>query len=183
MIANTPTAWDERAQAPSAWQAALWSERGQTQRFLAVLRALELQPGERLLDYGCGIGRFCEFLPEGVHYQGFDWSEEMMKRARTQYPHGSFIPLYPTAGFDHIVCIGTFNLADNWSREQTWGKLEELWKMARSTLVVSLYRGEDPDSLRYDPVSAAVFAETLGCTRCTIETGYLPNDLLLVLRR
>ena len=140
-LLNTPTAWDERAAEPESWRAAMWSKAGQEARFEAVLRRLQLRDGQTLLDYGCGTGRFQEWLPDGIHYYGHDWSRVMRERARTS--GATILRRLDELTFDHVVVIGTFNLAHSWSKERTWAELEKLWKRARRSMVVCLYRGID----------------------------------------
>ena len=45
---------------------------------------LRLQPGQRVLDIGCGPGDILAFLP-AVHYVGYDISEDYIARARQRF--------------------------------------------------------------------------------------------------
>lgn len=183
-IANTPQAWSDRARLATSHEAALWSEGGQTCRFQAVLRHLHLRKTDTLLDFGCGTGRFSEFLPRGVSYHGLDWSEDMRERAAFDHPQAVVLDRLPESAFDHTVVIGTFNLAANWSKSQTWKQLKKLWDDAtKRSLVVSVYRGGDPNCLCYQPVDLADFAKRMNCTTFAIDATYLANDLLLALYR
>lgn len=184
LLSNSPRAWDKRAAGATSWEAALWSEGGQTRRFLAVLRHLALREGDTLLDYGCGTGRLCEFLPEDVAYSGLDWSEQMRKRVALEHPRARVLAELPDLIYDHVVCVGTFNLAEGWTKERTYAELATLWAQhTRRTLVVSLYRGDDSSCIRYTPEDAAEFARRLGCATFAIDCTYLENDLLLEMRR
>lgn len=52
---------------------------------------LFVKPGQRVLDVGCGYGRFYQtFKKAGAIYHGVDFSEEMIKLARTKNPDGNF---------------------------------------------------------------------------------------------
>lgn len=101
-------------------------------RFSAVLNHLEwagLEPGDVVLDWGCGTGAFSEMLPDGVTYIGADISPAMIDRARQKHPGRQFYLLPSYEGYDseswrashvinyeipgpidHIVAIGTWNL-------------------------------------------------------------------------
>ena len=61
----------------------LWLPRGIRER---AVRKLDLQPGERVLEVGCGTGRNLKYLEAVVgsdgHIFGVDLSEEMLDRAR-----------------------------------------------------------------------------------------------------
>ena len=162
----------------------MWSEGGQTRRFLAVLDHLDLRDGDTLLDFGCGTGRFSEFLPHAVSYHGLDWSQEMRERVALEHPRACVLGELPELIFDHIVCIGPFNLADGWSKEQTYAQLADLWNgYTRRSLVASLYRGHDPACIRYEPEDVAEMARRLGCATFALDCRYLENDLLLELQR
>lgn len=185
---NTPASWDERARVePSSWQAASWSRDGQLKRFDAVYSLLlsRYREDDTVLDYGCGTGEFIRFC-QTAQYVGFDWSREMRERARREHPRATIVDALDDDDrfvFDHVVCIGPFNLADNWSKEQTWETLEELWTTHTGrSLVVSLFRerGQTPSSmLAYSPVETVAFAESIGCTAFRLVTDHLPNDLIL----
>lgn len=179
MTANTPEAWSERAHIPEAWSAALWSEFGQTQRFLAALRHLALREGDTLLDFGCGSGRFCEFLPQSVTYYAYDWSEGMRERVRRDHPRAWVLDEMPDMTFDHVVAIGPFNLSANWTKRKTWDCLDGLWSLTERTLVVSLYTGHDPDCLSY---SIGEVVCEIPSSHFIVDTGYLDNDLMVVVR-
>ncbi|MGA3324794.1 MAG: class I SAM-dependent methyltransferase [Terriglobia bacterium] len=82
-----------------------------TRRLAAeVLRA---QPGQRVLDVGCGPGRLLAFLPD-VSYVGIDASASYLATARARFPQSRFEQLdlegdcstFPDRDFDLIVAIG-----------------------------------------------------------------------------
>jgi len=184
LVENSPRAWSERALRPASWEAALWSEGGQTRRFLAVLRHLELREDDTLLDFGCGSGRFCEFLPPAVLYHGYDWAPGMLDRMVHEHPRARPLESLPNDLFDFVVAIGPFNLADGWTKERTWERVSELWtEHTRQALALSVYRGHDATCLRYAPEDLIELARRLGCSTFTLDASYLENDVLVVLRR
>lgn len=162
----------------------MWSEGGQTRRFLAVLRHLGIRDGDTVLDFGCGTGRFCEFLPPAVEYAGYDWAPGMLERMVHEHPRARPLETLPEELFDHVVCVGCFNLADGWSKERTFERVAELWsEQTRRSLALSVYRGWDASCLRYTPEDLAELARRLGCATFTLDASYLENDALVVLRR
>lgn len=57
-----------------------------------VLSLLAPQPGERVLDLGCGTGHLTAKIAEsGARVLGTDVSEEMLAAARKSYPHLEFL--------------------------------------------------------------------------------------------
>jgi trans-aconitate methyltransferase len=180
---NTIPAWDARARAGSVG----WSERSAEIRYRAVHAELEQAEHEWLLDYGCGLGAFADWR-EGPGYVGVDWAPAMLDAAVERHPDCNFAPpgwLWQrnTRRYSAIVAIGTFNLADNWSKEHTQQVLADLWQRCARRIVVSVYAGDDPSCIRYQPDWLAELAHQLDPQTFRIVGGYLPNDLLLVLDR
>lgn len=174
---NTPEAWTERAKDPDPLAAVMWSPTGQLERFHAVISILNQQPGETLLDFGCGTGSLSRYVTSG--YTGYDWSEGMIDRARKDHPEAEFIDKLGTGQYDLVACVGTFNLPG--THESTFTTLTTLWARARRALAVCLYAGEDPDCLIYQPSELLAYAEATAPLWSV--TRYRPNDLLLVLHR
>lgn len=53
---------------------------------------LRVQPGERVLDIGCGPGDILQALPEDVHYVGIDLSPSYIAKAKAKYgSRGTFL--------------------------------------------------------------------------------------------
>lgn len=56
-----------------------------------VLDLLDLQPGEKVLDLGCGTGQLTDLLyQQGGHVIGVDYSADMITAAQEQFPHLTF---------------------------------------------------------------------------------------------
>ena len=183
--ANTPQAWSERARTHTEpWDACGWSREGQYDRLAAVLDELDPQPGETLLDWGCGTGELCSLLLPDVKYHGYDWAKGMVARARREHPGRTFSAVHPPhyRQFDLVACVGPFNLEDGWSKQHTWHTLRHLWDTTGCrSIAVSLYKGDDDRCLRYEEHELHAFGRSLG-------PGYFideirPNDLLFACRR
>lgn len=81
---------------------------------------LRLQPGQRVLDIGCGTGDILQFLPP-VRYVGYDVSPRYIERARRRYGgRGEFhcravgedLPV-PEGGFDVVIAHGLLHHLDD----------------------------------------------------------------------
>ena len=76
----------------------------------------QITPGSRVLDLGCGNGRFYELLKEKeVSYLGVDQSKELIEEAKEKYKEASFIqadalnlPLEKES-FDYVISIAVFH--------------------------------------------------------------------------
>ncbi|HEX4521648.1 MAG TPA: class I SAM-dependent methyltransferase [Gaiellaceae bacterium] len=179
-IANTPAAWSSRAAKPPL-EAVGWTASGQTDRFDAVMKALDPKSGDTLLDFGCGLGDLADWVEDDVAYHGCDWAHAMVNRAQAAHPDRKFHHVKPGRMFDLVAVIGTFNLADNWSKALTFQTLRGLWDGCERVMAVSVYHGTDPRCIRYEPADLATFAA--GEARSFTVERYRSNDLLLVMRR
>jgi SAM-dependent methyltransferase len=75
------------------WDAGLYDDRHSFVWKLAigVLELLNAQPGERILDLGCGTGHLTAKIAEtGAHAVGVDRSPEMIRQAKEKYPSLKF---------------------------------------------------------------------------------------------
>jgi trans-aconitate methyltransferase len=76
------------------WDAGLYDERHAFvwKHGAALVELLAPQPGERILDLGCGTGHLTARLAEsGATAVGLDHSAEMLGQARSAYPHLEFV--------------------------------------------------------------------------------------------
>lgn len=180
---NTPEAWSARAETEAtSWGAAGWTEDSQRDRILKVLEALDPQPHELLIDYGSGTGELCAYLPHSVYYLGVDTARGMVARARREHPGRDFQTWEPQPLRAHLIaCVGTWNLADNWSKGKTYAALRRLWDASGRMLVASLYAGDDPRCLIYTEGELEAFASR-EAYNWTVER-WRDNDLLMVLDR
>lgn len=178
--------WDGLAlTAPTPWEAALWSQRGQITRMDRAAHYLDLTPGDNLLDFGCGTGFYTNWIPQGANYVGVDSSMAMVERATREHPgyafmDSRFMRMQPL-DYTHILVMGTLNMESDFTMQRAINKLQELWDLEPKVLVASLYHGTDERNLQFDPSFLATMAD--GIASQWIVDHYLPNDLMLVLRK
>jgi len=87
---------------PGAWDAARYQDKHSfVWRYGAnLLELLAAQPGERILDLGCGTGQLtAEIARSGAQVLGLDNSADMLADARRNYPELAFV-LADASGFD-----------------------------------------------------------------------------------
>ena len=97
------------------WKNATTLEEAQAAKLDLICRKLQLEPGMRVLDIGCGWGSFMAYAAEhyGVECVGVTISREQADLARKKYPD---LPLEfrlqdyrdVTETFDRIVSVGMF---------------------------------------------------------------------------
>lgn len=169
-------------------------------RFTAVLKHLEivgLAPGDVVLDWGCGTGKFSEMLPQGVTYIGADISPALIERAKVEHPERQFFLVDDGADWElpepcaHVVAIGTWNLPNEdiagWA--QAACHLEEvagLFAHATKSFVGSfLAEGAAEDSeiehVTYPAVYLIDVAERVKARWC-LDHSHRDNDYILRLQ-
>jgi SAM-dependent methyltransferase len=111
------TSWEPLAEWYAGWVGKNGSEHHRRLALPAVLELLQLRPGERLLDLGCGPAVLAPHVAEaGCHYTGVDLSERMVGYARKHHGrHGRFLvgdvselhtlPGLRAAAFDAVVFL------------------------------------------------------------------------------
>ena len=87
------TDWDPLARWYDGWVGESGSKHHRLLAIPTLLDLVEIQPGETLLDVGCGQGAFSGYVIEaGGKYSGVDLSEEMIRIARTRFrDRGTFL--------------------------------------------------------------------------------------------
>jgi SAM-dependent methyltransferase len=97
----------------------------------------EIKPGEKVLDFGCGMGRILEYdLFLNADYYGVDISSEMIKKARQKWknrPHTNFyfydgISLFfEHETFDYVISTWVFqHIIEDDKLEKLIGELVKL---------------------------------------------------------
>jgi ubiquinone/menaquinone biosynthesis C-methylase UbiE len=88
---HPPTSWEESAE----WYDRIVGEKGHFYHeqlvFPKVLKLLDLTPGSRLVDLGCGQGAFSAVLPHEVTYLGLDISPALIGMAKKRFPKRQFL--------------------------------------------------------------------------------------------
>ena len=85
-------------------------------RHTVIVDKFDPQPGERLLDIGCGLGQVLGIAASrGAVVSGIDSSPAMVERARRKVPQATFevapaedIP-FPDDSFDLVTAVATFH--------------------------------------------------------------------------
>jgi SAM-dependent methyltransferase len=102
---------------PSDWAL---SEDQQTPTYVAALARVDLRPGQRVLDIGCGVGAFLRLVTDrGARAYGLDASEALIGLARTRVPDADLrvgemeaLP-YEEDGFDLVTGFNSFFFAND----------------------------------------------------------------------
>lgn len=128
---------------PAEYEAWYHTPRGRwvsDSEFRLLTRLLQPQPGQRLLDVGCGTGHFTRrFAGLGLHTTGIDIDPQMIAFARGQdsrseYLTGSMNTLpFANGAFEHVTAITSLCFVEDYAPA-----LREMWRVCRGTLCLGL---------------------------------------------
>ncbi|UQA58979.1 SAM-dependent methyltransferase [Polyangium aurulentum] len=152
-------------------------ETAQRRKFARIQAKLAIQPGERVLDVGCGWGSNLLYLAEhtGGHFFGITLSErqrdEALRRARAsgvedrvriEVRHVEDLALEP-ASFDAILFSGSIVHMHN--REAVHGMVGRLLKPSGRLLISDCYYPAESRGDRESSATQYIFVEALGYCR------------------
>ena len=177
---------------------ALLTPKGRQEERFGLL-AEYLSSGDRILDFGCGLGYLYEYLQQHTTvdftYHGVDLSEEFITTCDSKFandPNCSFELIdpesIPSDKFDIVFCSGVFNINYSSNREShieyVYGKLEELFARTERLLVTDFlspnvdYQQEDSFHVEYG--SLLDFCQTKLSRRWLLRHDVLPYEVTLL---
>jgi ubiquinone/menaquinone biosynthesis C-methylase UbiE len=108
-----------------------------------VSKVLDETVGDRVLDVGCGVGRYAHFYQTmPVQYLGVDSSESMLAVARERYPHmrfevGDVYGLDSLPMFDTVIAIALLIHMPN-----VEDAVRQMWSVAGQCLMMTVTMSE-----------------------------------------
>lgn len=105
----------------------------------SALKGLDVKPGERILDVGCGIGMNGSFSGRGIRYVGIDLDHRMLRYAARRHHQGAFlqvrIPRLPfrSKSFDKALVVNVFH---HLSDEEAGGLCQELERLVTGLILI-----------------------------------------------
>jgi len=120
----------------------------------AVLQALKLKPGDRVLEVGVGTGISLPLYPRDVRITGIDVSREMLERARARVARAKLPNVdallemdaenmaFPDASFDKVVAMYVVSVVPRPAK-----LIEELHRVCRpdgEVFIVNHFQSENP---------------------------------------
>lgn len=141
--------WAQTWEGPHGWGQPVYTH---------VLKSAQVGPGSRLLDCGCGAGRFARLAADrGASVAGLDAATRLIEIARRRVPGGDFrvgdlesLP-WPDGEFDLVTGLSAFQFAEDKVRALT-----EALRVSRGPVAVAV-----PARLAESGI-AAVFAPLAG---------------------
>lgn len=159
--------------------------RSQAAKF-RVLADLDGMRGARLLDVGCGLAHFADYLDEqelGVTYTGVDLSPAMVDLARERRPDLDIRQaniLHEDLGrFDVVVANGIFYLLGDDAPTLMRSLVERMWAHAERALAFNSLSAWATDAeaaeFHADPAETIIWARTL-TPRLVLRHDYHTRD-------
>jgi len=162
-------------------------------RFEKILELGDFQ-GKSVLDVGCGIGGFLDFLRERTitcDFTGIDINPAMIEKARQLHPENTenffvcdIIEEDLDRQFDFVTANGPLNLrfGGNMNMKMTMRLIEQMVKLARTGIVITmtsaLTRKPNDQTFYYSPQE--ILTETFKfCVNVRLDHTYLPHDFAL----
>lgn len=162
-------------------------------RFEKILELGDFQ-GKSVLDVGCGIGGFLDFLGEkGItcNFTGIDINPGMIEKARERHPEikenffvCDIIEEDLDRQYDWVTSNGPLNLKfdGTMNMDMTMRLIEQMYKLARTgiaiTMTSALTRKPNEATFYYSPQE--ILTETFKfCSNMRFDHTYLPHDFTL----
>ncbi len=176
----------------SPW-ALYWSNREVQERRFLLLFEVGIQPGQSLLDVGCGFGDLAVWLERQgcpVDYTGIDLSPDLLAEGRRRHPglrlvEGDLFDLDPAPrAFDWVVLSGTLNrnLGDDGAYARRL--IPRMWDACRLGIAFNLLDARhEPTASRWDlqsfhPEEILTLVRRFA-PRVELRDGYLDNDFTI----
>lgn len=151
-----------------------WGSRESQQKRFEVLAGIGVTKGDRILDVGCGLADFNEWLIEnrpGVEYSGIDLTPGMVERAQARFPNAKILnkTIFDedlTIGpFDYLFASGIFVFRQESPENYLFSTIKMMYCLCIKGLSfnsLSVWAGEkSPNEFYADPVSVINFCKTL----------------------
>ncbi|MEI6222659.1 MAG: methyltransferase domain-containing protein [bacterium] len=169
------------------------SNETQLMRF-AILAEIGNLQGSSILDVGCGLGDFYNFLTNttpDIEYVGIDIVPDFHEGAQKKHPEvrfilGDFLDHTFERSFDYAFASGTFSLGFEVTRETYYEMIGKMFLLSTRGVGFNMlhykFHTNDAPYLTYDPKEVKAFCSTL-TKNIEIVTGYLEHDFTVYLRK
>ena len=173
-----------------------WGSReGQHLRF-KILAGIGLLEGKRILDVGCGLGDFAEWLDQNnirVEYTGLDLTPDLVGQARKNYPERYFFQgsildesLLKGQQFDFVFSSGIFCTYNRDGDAWLKAAVSRMWLLCKEGVAFNSLStwSEVLESDEYyaDPAATLEFCRTL-TPWVAMRHDYHPRDFTIFISR
>lgn len=190
---------NEMADANGLNSKALWGSKESQERRFEVLEKVFLSKSDfSVIDYGCGLGHFYEYLIKkgysNIKYIGVELNERFVEETKNRLPNvqielGSSkkVESLLESGVDYLVSSGIYNLGESEELVQSlfiidYSKFFDLIKMGLAANFLSrMSNKKDEKSIYHNPYSLLKQCEERISKNIVYFHNYLPHDFTIFL--
>ncbi len=162
------------------------SKDSQDKRFKALIDVAQNIFVSNILDVGCGLGHFLDFLlTKGFHgnYTGSDILEEMIAMAKIRHTNSMFevknLSSYSSHSYDYVFMSGIFTLADEKIFKEMVSMAFDVCAKGLAFNSLSTWAPQKEDNEFYaDPLKTLEFCSKL-TPKVVLKHEYLPHDFTI----
>lgn len=176
-----------------------WSSREIQELRFKVLAGIGVEPGDSLLDVGCGFGDFKGWFTKqhgALNYTGIDLSPELLVEAGKRHSgvrffEGDLFEVSSThkdfvgQGFDWVVLSGALNEPLHDESSYAHRMIARMFELCRKGVAFNLLDARHlkaPDLQSHQPEEVLNFCRSLS-PDCTLRDDYLKNDFTIYMRK
>lgn len=170
-----------------------WGSRESQIKRFEILADVGVGQGDSLLDVGCGLADFNEWLSKfrpGVNYSGIDITPEMIVQAKRRFPdvdlsNATIFDIdSPEGTFDYLVASGIFVFRKENPDDYLFSTIKKMFVLCKKGIAfnsLSLWTSARTKEEFYaDPLKTIDFARTL-TSRVVLRHEYHPADFTVYL--
>lgn len=172
------------------------SKKSQYARFDVISGVGDMR-GRSVLDVGCGLGAFYEYLRSrriNADYTGADLCEEMVAGAKklfarsksAKFVAADILEMSSRTRFDFVIASGTFNINLKNNEKLIREVIAKMYQMSRAGVAVSMLSVYADFTEKfyyyYDPAEIFEFCKSI-CKNVALRHDYMPHDFTIFLRK
>lgn len=177
-----------------SYRALDWGSRESQELRFHILSGIADLEGMSILDVGCGLGHFYEWLKaRGLKfsYTGIDIADQMLQQAQKAHPEARFLVGSPSDSsflegetFDYVFASGIFSTYTSQSMAWMQSTIRRMWQWSRRGVAfnsLSTWATErDPHEFYADPLEVAAACQSL-TPWIAVRHDYHPRDFSIYL--
>lgn len=168
-----------------------WGSKESQQKRFAILSDIGDLSSKNVLDVGCGLGDYCEWLKKqfgNVTYHGIDITEAMINEAQRRFPEVEFliasVDKLPDVSFDYVFASGIFTYLGVNPYEQMFFTIKEMFSRASIGVgfnsLCSWVKTKEKHEFYSDPVKVIKYCSSL-TTKLVLRSDYHMGDYTIYL--
>lgn len=176
-----------------------WSSREIQEIRFSILAEIGIEPGDSVLDVGCGFGDFKGWFEKQrgtLNYSGIDLSPDLLTEAGKRHPDAQFLEgdLFEVSSthegfagqsFDWVILSGALNEPLHDEGSYAHRMIARMFELCRRGVAFNLLDARHlraPDLQSHQPEEVLSYCRSLS-PDCMLVDDYLKNDFTIYMRR